>query len=180
MIILTNVGIYNGATGTVLKFGFRGQNIPCSSNTGSLIEQVTSQGYQQPIVYVQMDSEQIPAEMTAINGIPRVIAYAPVRRSFSKSAGGYCRTQLPLAPCHASTVHACQGMTAKSPGGVVYEPPIGYPFAMALDYVALSRCQQQDDLMLLRALQVKGFMSHPLLRKKIKDEYVRLASLSSY
>ena len=125
-----------------------------------------------------MDSKQISDDMTAIPGMHRVIPFSPIRTPFSKSAGGYYRCQLPLGPCHASTVHGCQGWTAKSPGGIVYEPPSGSPFAMALDYVALSRCQQLDDLTLLSPLKISGFLSHSANRKLIKDEYARLMALS--
>jgi len=142
-----------------------------------MIAQVTSPQYQIPIVYVQMDSELIPEGMTAIAGKARVIPFSPIRTNLPKNAGGYYRNQLPLAPYHASTVHGCQGMTAKSPGGIVYEPPAESPFAMGLDYVALSRCQQQDDLLLTRPLQLNGFMSHSVVRGKIREEYARLRAL---
>jgi hypothetical protein len=139
--------------------------------------QVTAQHYQLPIIYFQMDSELIPEEMTAIPMKPRLVPFYPVKTSLPKSAGGYYRSQLPLAPFHVSTVHRCQGMTAKSPGGVVYDPPTGSPFTMGLDYIALSRCQQQQDLVLLGPLQLNGFISHSAIRRQIKDKYTRLKAL---
>jgi hypothetical protein len=64
-------------------------------------------------------------------------------------------------------IYACQGMTARSPGGVVYEPPDKLPFAMGLDYVAISRCENMSDLMLTCQLRPEGFTSHLKIRRVI-------------
>ena len=73
-----------------------------------MVMQVTAQHYQLPIIYVQMDSELIPEEMTAIPKKPRVVPFYPVKTPLPKSAGGYYRSQLPLTPFHArSTVNGC-------------------------------------------------------------------------
>jgi hypothetical protein len=129
-----------------------------------------------PIIYVQMDTSDIPETSTAIEGIPRVFPFVPLTLELGKS--GYSRSQVPLVACHASTVHACQGMTARSPGGVVYEPPDKLPFAMGLDYVAISRCQNMSDLMLTRQLRPEGFTSHLKIRRVIKEEYERLSQFA--
>lgn len=87
-----------------------------------------------------------------------------------------CRLQLPLTPCHASTVHSAQGLTAKSPGGIIYDQggPGCRRFAFGLAYVALSRCRKFKDLKLARPLDLKDFSAHERTRDKIKDEYERL------
>ena len=128
-----------------------------------------------PIIYVQMDCDDIPEDMTAIEGIPRVFPFVPSKIKLGKS--GYYRSQVPLVACHATTVHSCQGMTAPSPGGVVYEPPDRAPFTMGLDYVAASRCQNAADLVLTRPLRLDGFTSHSNYRSLIKKEYERLSLL---
>ena len=128
-----------------------------------------------PIMYDQMDNDDIPTTTTAIGGIPRVFPFVPSKIKLGKS--GYYRSQVPLVACHATTVHSCQGMTARSPGGVVYEPSDKAPFTMGLDYVAASRCQNASDLVLTRPLRLDGFLSHAAYRSMIKNEYERLSKL---
>ena len=86
------------------------------------------------------------------------------------------RTQLPLTPCHASTVHSAQGLTAKSPGGIIYHSG-RRRFACGLAYVALSRCRKLRDVKLARPLKSEDFTSHDRTRDKIKEEYARLEEL---
>ena len=81
-----------------------------------------------------------------------------------------------MTPCHASTVHSAQGLTAKSPGGIIYHPG-RRRFACGLAYVALSRCRKLRDIKLARPLESKDFTSHEATREKIKDEYARLEDL---
>ena len=88
------------------------------------------------------------------------------------------RLQFPLELAHASTVHSCQGITAKSPGGVVFlrrneNKPL---FAPGLCYVALSRCQSIHDLVLHDPLSLDHFNAHKDVLQKVGQEYERLES----
>lgn len=89
------------------------------------------------------------------------------------------RLQFPLELAHASTVHSCQGFTAKSPGGVVFLRNYkGKPlFAPGLCYVALSRCQSIRDLLLRDPLSLQHFKLHENFLQSITNEYDRLEVL---
>ena len=86
------------------------------------------------------------------------------------------RYQIPLELCHASTVHSCQGATATSPGGVVYNRTNRDLFASGLTYVAISRCQSIKDLLLQKPILLGHFKTHPKVLAAIKTEYKRLAA----
>lgn len=84
------------------------------------------------------------------------------------------RLQIPLELCHASTVHSCQGATAQSPGGVVYNRTDRHLFASGLTYVAISRCQSIMDLILQQPVAAKHFRTHEKVLDAISEEYKRL------
>jgi ATP-dependent exoDNAse (exonuclease V) alpha subunit len=89
------------------------------------------------------------------------------------------RSQFPLELAHASTIHACQGVTAKSPGGLVFlrnfqNKPL---FAPGLCYVAISRCQSVRELLLRDPLGLQHFKVHENFLSTIKLEYDRLEQL---
>ena len=86
------------------------------------------------------------------------------------------RNQIPLELCHAATVHSCQGATASSPGGVVYNRTDRALFASGLTYVAISRCQSIKDLLLQKPIAMHHFKTHESVLDAIKAEYKRLAT----
>ena len=86
------------------------------------------------------------------------------------------RWQIPLELCNASTVHSCQGATAQSPGGVVFNKGDRNLFASGLTYVAISRCQSIHDLILRKPIAFCHFRTHPNVLKSIATEYKRLES----
>ena len=76
-------------------------------------------------------------------------------------------------------MHSCQGITAKSPGGVVFlrnykNKPL---FAPGLCYVALSRCQSIRDLLLRDPISLQHFKVHENFIQSISNEYDRLEML---
>jgi len=101
--------------------------VGCGSKTSQRIGESKLSELGSQFIWSSSEADAIFKDLTSLE-----LSISPIRTHFSKSAGGYYRCQLPLGPCHASTVHGCQGWTAKSPGGGVYEPPSGSPFAMAL------------------------------------------------
>ena len=79
---------------------------------------------------------------------------------------------MPLELAHATTIHACQGVTANSPGGVVFNRTDKKLFAFGLSYVAMSRCQSVVDLTLERPISLKDFLTHKNVLQAINDEYL--------
>jgi ATP-dependent exoDNAse (exonuclease V) alpha subunit len=90
----------------------------------------------------------------------------------------FFRRQLPLELSHASTVHKYQGLTAQHD---VVVDPCRNPFAMGLEYVAISRTRSLQKLHLIAPLQEKHFASKrfKLAFQMIDAEYKRLCSLHS-
>jgi ATP-dependent exoDNAse (exonuclease V) alpha subunit len=88
----------------------------------------------------------------------------------------FFRRQLPLELAHASTVHKYQGLTAQYD---VVVDPCRNPFAMGLEYVAISRTKSLQKLHLIAPLQEKHFASKRFSKtlQMIHDEYKRLSSL---
>jgi hypothetical protein len=89
----------------------------------------------------------------------------------------FYRKQLPLELSHASTVHKYQGLTAQH--DVVIDP-CRNPFAMGLEYVALSRTRSLQKLHLIAPVHEKHFASRKFSKcfQMIHDEYKRLSLLA--
>jgi|Transcript_4311 ATP-dependent exoDNAse (exonuclease V) alpha subunit len=107
--------------------------------------------------------------------IPNLVPIVPVTDSRALM-GKYLRTQLPLQPAFASTVHKAQGVTAKY--GIVFSPSPSEnsSMAMGLEYVALSRAKCLADILLLAPIRTTHFTSHANMRDSIRSEYARLHS----
>ena len=123
----TEVGLYNGALGTVTGF------LPATSPVPSAI-------------LVLFDNDQIQQlsrnRYPALNGsfpVERAEAKFPLRRSNSSVEA--TRLQFPLRVAFAMTIHKCQGQTLDS----VVVSLKGY-FSPGQAYVALSRCKHLSDL----------------------------------
>jgi hypothetical protein len=88
----------------------------------------------------------------------------------------FFRKQLPLELSHASTVHKYQGLTAQHD---VVVDPCRNPFAMGLEYVALSRTRSLQKLHLIAPVHEKHFASKKFSKcfQMIHDEYKRLRLL---
>lgn len=167
--IATQLGIYNGAAGTVVGFGFTSttvpENLPKVENLHNLVNRET------PIVFVKMDK---------YNGVPlcpetpTVVPFTELQSSKSFKVNGqrFYRWQLPLALSFAITAHKAQSITAHD--GAVFEPSLGAPFARSLAYVSCSRSPDHSKFMLLRPLTHAHFESHAKERQAIQLEYARL------
>jgi ATP-dependent exoDNAse (exonuclease V) alpha subunit len=166
----TQIGIFNGAMGTVVGFVFEGAR---SSITMPLIKEFQHHGEREiPIVLVQMD------EMTALD--KDIIPFAAeVDEEHPLKANGrvFYRKQLPLELSYSSTIHKYQGLTAKQ-DVVVY--PCRNPFAMGLEYVGVSRTTSLDRLHLISPLEEKHFACAKFIKsfQMIKEEYKRLRLLT--
>lgn len=152
-------GIFNGAKGTVVGFGFTSDP---TIDTGNIIKEV-------PIVFVHMDDEN---GYSITNNKKTIIPFAAKCDETIKYDKEYYRWQIPLKEAYAITTHKMQGSTAK--GNCVTMPSKSSPLSRGLDYVANSRAKDLTSLFLLRPLRVENFTSHKLEGKLIKDEYARL------
>jgi hypothetical protein len=162
--LATQIGIFNGAMGTVVGFGFpqtpAADRFPKRSHFPELTRDI-------PVVFVRMDNYTgMPLTTEDATVVPFVEQRSQTK--FKADNQDYYRYQLPLAPASAMTVHKAQSMTAKD--GLVYEPSQGTPFSFSLPYVALSRACRAKDVLLLRPLTAKHFQAAPA----IAEEYDRL------
>jgi hypothetical protein len=110
-------------------------------------------------------------KLTCMPGVPRVVPFV-ARPSMICLKHKYYRYQLPLAPAHCRTFHKAQGITAHN--GVVVSPSTDKPFAMGLEYVAVSRAKKMADVILTRPILEKHINSHGNVRRSIATEYARL------
>ena len=108
--IATQIGIFQGAMGTVIGFGYRGEAPNLNTPTGDDMSDARHNNREIPTVFVEMDNEAIPCSIRPItpdNKKP-VIPFTAMA-STEKIKGKYHRIMLPLAMAHATTVknHIC-------------------------------------------------------------------------
>lgn len=167
--VATQIGIFNGATGTVIGFGFYGampSELHPKVNTLHLIV-----NREIPVVLVRMDKyEGIPL----YKNDPKVVPFTEISSNTTYKFMGYRynRWQLPLALASAITTHRSQSLTAHN--GAVIEPSNGAPFARGLPYVSCSRTTDISKLLLLRPLTHAHFESNEKDRMLVAAEYERL------
>jgi hypothetical protein len=127
-----------------------------------------------PLVFVQMDN---PGDFeSCFADTPGVVCFSgiPQERNID---GKYTRWIHPLLLAHASTYHKAQGLTLRN--GVVMKPP--EPNAeLGLAYVGISRVTELEGLTLLGPISAQNFMTRPLQRAKIQQEYARLRSRAHF
>ena len=174
----TQLGVYNGAQGTVIGFGFQGQSY---ENNMPTVSQFIEGKFEIPIVFVQMDG----GDGWGYKGdsvsptLPRIVPFV-AESCKTKLCGKYTRKQLKLRTAHCITIHKSQGLTAKN--GLVLCPTETEKqcFAPGLEYVALSRAQKIEDVYLTRPLANFHFAAnrHIGMRTAIKAEYNRLSALT--
>jgi len=117
MNIATELGLYQGAMGTVVGFGFQGKGPPDvrePSQSQHLINGVNEREI--PIVFVQMDvlgdsDKEDTMKLTCMPGVPRVVPFVKVM-SMHCLQFKYYRYQVPLCAAHSRTFHKAQGLTA--------------------------------------------------------------------
>ena len=171
----TQIGIYNGAMGTVVGFCFEHSK---SAVLKPLIKDFGDHVTREiPIVLVQMDNFKLVFTPSAGDIVPFT---AEIDEDHPLRTNGkvFYRRQLPFELSYASTVHKYQGLTAKH--DVVVEP-CRTPFAMGLEYVAISRTTSLARLHLVHPLEQKHFAPKRFASTfdLIHQEYERLESLES-
>jgi ATP-dependent exoDNAse (exonuclease V) alpha subunit len=168
----TQIGIFNGAMGTVVGFCFE-QSWP-QTLSPAVKDFAAHVGREIPIVLVQMDS--LKGIKTKDNIIPFA---AQIDDDYPLRTNGkvFYRRQLPLEISFASTVHKYQGLTAQHD---VIVQPTRKPFAFGLEYVAISRTTSLDKLHLLQHLETKHFdcKRFSKILTAINEEYERCRSLN--
>jgi hypothetical protein len=184
----TGAGIYQGAPGTVVGFGFP----PGTSQrqidlymTCKTLNEGADLNIMPPVVFVQMDHAANPAPgavppfKSCFDHMPGVFCFAPQQQE--SNVEGYSRFMPFLVPAHASTYHKChkcQGLTCRH--GVVLSPPKEFNSDLGLTYVGLSRLTKFDGssgLILLSPLFESHFTSKPEQRREVAIEYQRLRAL---
>ena len=169
--LATEIGLYNGALGTVVGFCFENKlpNVKIVKN----ILSPENNGREMPIVLVQFDVptgfsvSSLKSNVIPISAIPKMIAE------------GYNRFQLPLVVAHALTIHSQQGQTAID-DVVLYPTKQGRrPFTDGLEYVGISRVRSLEKLKLASILELNHFnhKSYKTHKKNIENEYIRLNNL---
>jgi hypothetical protein len=168
------LGLYQGALGTVVGFGFRDSKPPPAGIQfqSDYINGDDGNMRELPIVFVQMDHlGDSKGSLSCDPKRPRVVPFVALP-SRSKLRRKYHRYQVPLVAAHCRTIHKAQGLTAKH--GIVLEPSRGKPFAMSLEYVAISRACCIEDVILLEPLRRDHITWHGGQRRSIVREYRRL------
>lgn len=169
--LATQIGIFNGATGTVIGFAFyreppqRDEVWPSTESFHLLVNREI------PIVFVRMDKYTgIPLSKSD----PRVVPFSETTSITTIPAHGnrYNRWQLPLALASAITTTRAQSLTAHD--GAVVEPSNASPFTRGLTYVSCSRATDLSKILFTNRLLHCHFESHPEDRKMVSDEYKRL------
>lgn len=165
--IATQIGLFNGATGTVVGFGFK--NLPPAVLFPESSRFHMHVDREIPIVFVKMDKYR---GSSLTDQHENVVPFAKVV-SDHLYLQKYHRWQLPLAAAAAITTHKSQSMTAHF--GAVIEPPLTKrSFARSLAYVQCSRVPDIELLLLLNPLLPEHFTSHSADRLLILEEYTRL------
>ena len=136
------------------------------------------------VVYVQFteDDGKTPCKWK-LPGIekPGVYPIVPVRREWYLDKGRKYpvlrirRRQLPLTPAFAMTAHAAQGQTFKN--GVIVDLNIGGNSSTMSSYVALTRVEKREDLLIYRPFPLELFnrgqtSSMGILLSVWKGEYI--------
>jgi ATP-dependent exoDNAse (exonuclease V) alpha subunit len=170
----TQIGIYNGATGTVVGFAFKGDRYP-ENQLFPPESQFHTIEREQPIVFVQMDKY---TGKSVARDRPNVVAFGTFTHSKRKFSGKYNRCNLPLELASAITTHKAQSMTAHN--GAVLMPSEGHAFQRALEYVQLSRCPTLQLMLLLNPFQKRHFTEFADARREIFKEYDRLRAEFPY
>jgi len=176
--------LYQGATGTVIRWAYRGAAAPPEEGLFTQSE-VCAKAVQPevPMVFVQMDRMPIDpttgVEFTCDPNVPRLVPFVGIN-SDTKLQREYYRMQLPLREAFCRTIHKAQGITADF--GVVILPSDlsmkNAPFTMGLEYVAVSRAKRLDRIWLLNPLS-PGHIApqrHAERRRAVADFYSALRS----
>jgi hypothetical protein len=179
----TQIGLFNGALGTIIAFGFQNNKVMRKDwmhpkhKIGAYRLGAHTRQLNAPIIFVQMDN--ISGNMSCFQNMTNVIPFFMDANEFvpSLQCNGkrYIRKQYALEPCSATTTVKAQGMTAKH--GVVFDPgdPMTCKFGQA--YVSLSRCTELEMVTLLGTLSTEHFNKHRIQLERIKREYRRLEKL---
>ena len=166
------LGLYNGAMGTVWGFVYGGQ----APVAGGPLPQVFSElpnEREMPTILVRMDGTDDGDSKFPYSCSQEVTRLIPINPTLStcKVLQDYYRLQYPILVAHARTGHSVQGMTAYN--GATVDP--GSKF-FAGDYVAISRAKLLEQLKLLHTVIPSNFQRHPPFMVVVDREYRRLAA----
>jgi hypothetical protein len=175
--LATQLGIFNGALGTIVGFSFDPKKDMCTEwmHPTMAVHKlgIHKRQYNTPVIYVKMD--KLKANISCLpNESGNIIPFFMgdlVSRSIIADGNKYKRKQYALEPCSAITTNKSQGVTAHD--GVVFNPGNPKSLRFGHAYVALSRCTDIKKLVLLSILVPDHFNRYSDL-DIIKEEYRRL------
>ena len=168
----TQLGIYNGAMGTIHSFGCKDPTMTYHSlnPTDDSIVDLSIFQRNGVIIFVQMDKMALTNKLVNQHGeripyscsdtVERLVPFAMKASNVVinlPAIGKYRQFQYPLLPAQACTIHKSQGMTAHK-GLVLHMKDI--KFEMGLAYVGLSRATNLFDIYLITLLHCSLFTSH--------------------
>jgi hypothetical protein len=186
----TQIGIYNGALGSIHSFGFiKVSNLTKDNlNPNDAAYRLSlNRNLEQPIIYVQMDKLSIDPKKSNANlvntqyscddDIPCLMPFSPLISDLSIKFENhkYYRHQYPLMPANATTAHKSQGITAFN--GTVLDLAWNDFKAHGMAYVALSRNKVIQGMITLHILLATQFEISPKYKSAILNEYNRLRNL---
>jgi hypothetical protein len=164
-------GLHNGSKGVVVKIDWEGEPPSISQRPltrGRLLQNPDiAEAETPPSVLIKFDNPRVglKAEGEIVGGT-RAVRIKPLTLSFDLAGNQKCsRTQLPIIPAFACTIHKAQGLTLKK--AVVDCGPSIFKGGMA--YTALSRVRSLKDIILLEFEPKKIFCA-----PSVEEEFRRL------
>jgi hypothetical protein len=191
--LATQLGVYNGATGTIHSFGFVNPAIVTEASlnpSGAAYQLSVTRDSEYPIIFVQMDKVSIDhhkqskmdnsacsLEYSCDNSVERLLPFTlePCKFTVSHQNKKYVRYQYCLLPANASTAHKAQGMTAHK--GTVLDISINDFKAHGMAYTGASRNTKADNMVSLHTLLPDQFLITKTYKDAIQNEYDRLRNM---
>ena len=154
----TDAGLVNGAQGTIYKIVYKPDNDP-------------SKGLPD-VIYVDVPQYIGPARFP---DLPKVVPITPQTATWMDGKKFCSRTQYPLVPAYAITIHKSQGMTLE----LVILDVGDREFAVGLSYTGMSRVKRLEDLAFDKMpswARLNNFCKRDIFQKRLAEDK-RLADL---
>jgi hypothetical protein len=191
--IATQLGIFNGAKGTIHSFGFVNPTRVTKESlnpSGAAYKLSVTHESEYPIIFVKMDKISIDHhklsnpnaanasnQYTCDNSVEGLLPFTlePCTYAVSYKNKKYIRYQYCLLPANATTAHKSQGMNAHV--GTVLDISINDFRAHGMAYTGVSRNTQAALMVSLHTLLPQQFHISKAYKEPIENEYNRLRRL---
>jgi len=162
----TDLEIANGSRGQVVGIVLNKEESFFSANEG-IIYLTKLPAY----LLVKMKTTKIPQLPGLEEG---VIPLTFIKCSFNISVGNEKKTvkrkQMPLTPAYTFTDYRSQGQTINYAIIDIATPPSGKGLTAFNVYVSLTRCQQRDNIRILRPFDTRLMTTHPCEYLRLEEE----------